>query len=135
MKASGREQLEAMAGRNKSRNGMRLSTPMGYGVVTEVFADMRRYFAGTWFDDAETQQSLRERAIQWSAVLSRFKPDIVRDVMADLVSTGNVTAPSLHTFAEMCELKLKQSVAANREDVIAAKEKAMAQIRAMRTGA
>jgi len=103
--ASGHEQMQGMAGLGKSNAGKLLSTPRGYGVASELFGQMRRFFASTWFDEVDDDAGYRDRAVVWQSALSRFDGDVVISVMDELVKTGTIRAPDLSTFVGMCEIK------------------------------
>jgi len=131
MNASGREQLQAMAGKNKSLSGLNLASPKGFGVITTLFANMRRYFAGTWFIDGETNLSLRKRAMKWLRHLSEFDDEIIISVMSDFVDTGNTKAPSLNDFVYSCEQLVVKQGRVTRQDRVNARDAAMSRINGM----
>ena len=131
MNASGREQLQAMAGKNKSLSGLNLASPKGFGVITTLFANMRRYFAGTWFIDGETNLSLRKRAMKWLRHLSEFDDEIIISVMSDFVDTGNTKAPSLNDSVYSCEQLVVKQGRVTRHDRVNARDAAMSRINGM----
>ena len=128
---SGRSQLEGMAALGKTKVGKQLLAPKGFGVVTTLFADMRRHFGGTWFRDGETQESLRVRAERWAGALARFESRIVEDVMSDLIANGDIKAPDLKTFIGMCELKVGKERSVDRSQSLSLKRQRMADIRSI----
>ena len=99
----GRAALNAMAGTgNGSRNGKRVITPAGFGVVSTVFGLMRKYYPGTWFVGVHKQADLRERALVWQVRLAEFPADVVLDVVRAYVEGGDFNAPSLDAVAVLC---------------------------------
>ena len=134
MADNARSMVNGMAGNGGSKAGFKLKTPQGFGVVTEVFADMKRHCAGSWFDGVNTQAQLISRAIQWSHNLSAFKRQVVLDAMSEVVARGDVAAPSLDTMRSLCQKITRENGGVNRSTAIIARDKAMREIRRGRGG-
>lgn len=109
MADSARSQLQGMAGLHGSKVGKAVKTPVGFGAVTSLFADMRRYFSGSWFEDIDSQQDLNRKAERWKHALSRFSERVIEDAMAEVIVRGDVAAPSLNTIRYLCQKKTDEN--------------------------
>lgn len=130
MSNSARSQLNGMAGFGGSKSGYNLKTPVGFGVVTSIFGDMKRHFAGSWFEGVDNQQALNSRAIKWKHALSRFSERVVLGAMAEVIVRGDVSAPSLNTIGYLCQRITDENSASSRTpESIAARNKAMGKLK------
>lgn len=130
MADNARSQLQGMAGLHGSNAGKVVKTPVGFGAVTSLFADMRRHFSGTWFVGIETQQDLHQRAVKWKHSLSRFSERVIEDAMAEVIVRGDVAAPSLDSVRYLCQRLTDENASGSaRAASKTARDRAMAKLR------
>jgi hypothetical protein len=129
VKTSGRQQLQAMAGRNKIKPKNMPQTPQGFGMVTEIFTQMRRWCPSTWLNSNETTESLYDRADYWAKELDDFDMWVLRDVLDELVQSEPTSAPDLKEFTALCVAKLRSHQGENRQKSLRVAKGYVAQMR------
>lgn len=102
---SGRNQTQAIMRNGKPKVAKGLSIPTTNGVISVIFKDLKDHFYGTWWDGIKSQEDMRKRADEWSNTLHRFEDQIVKDVVADLISARDNVTPTLKDFEEKCQIK------------------------------